>query len=106
MRDAESQEEQGASVRVPPPLVFFGMTLLGAALHLCLKPLPLPIENIVRGLVAGICGLVGIGLMGGAVGLFKRTKQEPEPWKPSPEIIAFAIDTTASGRNEMGIPTS
>jgi protein-S-isoprenylcysteine O-methyltransferase Ste14 len=91
MLDAESQEEQGASVRVPPPLVFLGMTLLGAALHLYLKPLPLPLGDIVRWLVAGICGLAGIGLMGGAIGLFKRTKQEPEPWKPSPEIIDTGV---------------
>ena len=39
-------------------------------------------------LIAGIVtGLAGFALVLSALAIFKKTGQEPEPWKPSPELI-------------------
>ena len=34
---------------------------------------------------------LGIGLMAGAFGLFRRTGQDPKPWESTPEIISTGI---------------
>jgi protein-S-isoprenylcysteine O-methyltransferase Ste14 len=82
----EGQSKQGgARVRVPPPLVFLGWISAGVLLDRLVTP------ELASGLIPRLCGvvliLVGLGLGGWSVGLFKSTGQNPVPWKPSPTLI-------------------
>ncbi len=80
-----------AAVRFPPPFVFLLGIAAGLGLHYLL-PLPLPIlpGPWKRALVLAPA-LVGLGLLVSSLLHFFRTKQDPEPWKPTPELIAVGI---------------
>ena len=81
----------GAKVRFPPPLVPLIALATGELLHRFVWPLALPLEGVARfGLaLAGIAA--GLGLMAAAMGLFRKTGQDPKPWKSSPELIRSGI---------------
>lgn len=77
----------GANVRMPPPLVFiFGMAA-GWALDTYVRRLPVPIGETFGRLAAAVAALAGLLLILSALVLFRRTGQDPQPWKPSPELI-------------------
>lgn len=91
-RPAEpEQKEKGAAVRFPPPLVYLLSILLGVGLQK-MMPLPFPID---RGplafAVAALPFVLGVYFLAASLGWFLRTGQNPEPWKPSPELIAEGI---------------
>ena len=77
----------GAKVRFPPPLVFLGAIVLGVIVQRKAMPLSL---GFARGLRVGAGVLIlacGVSLVASARILFKRTGQNPIPWKPTPELI-------------------
>ena len=94
-------EQEGASVRVPPPTVFVGFAILGAAGDRYIGHLPSVIDVPVRIAIAVALGLVGVLFMVGAMRLFVATGQDPKPWRPSPELIAAGIYRVS--RNPMYI---
>ena len=79
--------DRGANVRFPPPFVFLGFALLGAAVQYVSTPLHLPVS---RGITIA-AGIVAIGaafaLVLAARNLFARTGQNPRPWTPTPELV-------------------
>ena len=89
MSQAESAE-RGANVRFPPPAVYLAFILLGWGLsYAAALPVPGP-QHVTRyvSLAVGVAILLaGFWLMANAIKLFRRTGQEPAPWKPSPELV-------------------
>src|SRR5438876_7271933 len=78
---------EGALVRLPPPLVFLAMVGLGVGLQFAVRRVAWPLPfwlHLALGIVALLAGLA-IGFA--ALGLFRKTGQDPAPWKPSPELI-------------------
>lgn len=88
MNDAD---KDGASVRVPPPLVFLGCVAGGVLLHAYLEPLDPGLALGLRIPVTAVAACLGLLLMGGAIGLFRRTGQDPKPWASTPEIISTGV---------------
>lgn len=87
----DNNEKDGATVRIPPPLVYLGSVIVGVVVHAFVVPLPLGLSTGLRialGVAAAVPALV---LLGGAIGLFRRTGQDPKPWEPTPEIIATGV---------------
>ena len=84
---AKTERGDGASVRFPPPLVFLIGLLLGFGLNR-VAPLPaIPLDRTARialGLIVIAAGIVPIAW---ARVHFVRTRQNPIPWKPTPELI-------------------
>src|SRR5215469_1914836 len=79
--------EGGAQVRFPPPLVFLGAILLGVVVQRMAVPLSLlfaPALGVTAGALILACG---VSLVVSARILFKRTGQNPIPWKTTPELI-------------------
>jgi protein-S-isoprenylcysteine O-methyltransferase Ste14 len=83
---AEGEGADHADVRVLPPLLFLGAIAAGVALG-WLLPLPIARGSGLR---------VGLGLAGVALGVaamawpivwMRRTHQDPDPRKPTPELI-------------------
>jgi protein-S-isoprenylcysteine O-methyltransferase Ste14 len=84
----EQLEHDGAAVRFPPPLVYLIAVVAGVLLHALVFPLPLALSVATRIGVALGAALVGLAIGGSAIGLFRRTGQDPKPWKSTPEIIS------------------
>ncbi len=78
----------GARVRVPPPLVFLVGIGGGALLGAFIRPLPAPFGRSADLALASVLALFGLFMILGALRWFRRTGQEPQPWTPSPELIA------------------
>ncbi len=78
----------GASVRVPPPLVYLAALIAAGLVQRYLFPLSLNLPRGVRFAAAAVVAAIGFGLMAAAVGLFRRTGQDPKPWRSTPEIIS------------------
>jgi len=86
-----ANEKDGAAVRLPPPITYLVAVIVGALLHAFALPLHLDFALGVRiGAAVAAAGL-GIAMMAGAVGLFKRTGQDPKPWVSTPEIISSGV---------------
>ena len=85
MSQGES-DERGANVRFPPPLVYVAFILLGVGLQYA-TPIRAPGPRYVA-VATGIAFLLAaLWLIFNALNLFKRTGQDPAPWKPSPELV-------------------
>ena len=79
--------ERGAKVSFPPPLVYLASILLGIAMRYTAGPLAVAAYRYLA-LTAGVAVLLGgVWLIVGAWTLFRRTGQDPKPWKPTPEIV-------------------
>ena len=86
------RKERGAAVRFPPPLVYALCILLGVGLQNVI-PLPFPLEKggILRLAAMAVPFVLAAGCLAASLGLFVKTGQNPEPWKPSPELIEQGI---------------
>jgi protein-S-isoprenylcysteine O-methyltransferase Ste14 len=82
-----NSSERGARVRFPPPLVFLGGILLGVAFQYLVVPARVPVDRAVSAIGGILIGVAGLGFVASARILFKRTGQNPVPWKPSPVLI-------------------
>ena len=77
----------GARVRFPPPLVFLSALLGGIALRYTAGPLALHTARaalLPLGIAIAALGFVTVAT---ARAWFFRTKQNPAPWTPTPELI-------------------
>jgi protein-S-isoprenylcysteine O-methyltransferase Ste14 len=86
--DAEIRD--GAAVRFPPPFVPLIALAAGGLLHLP-WPLAIPLEGAPRFGLGLLLLALGLAPMAAAVGLFRRTGQDPKPWESTPEIISTGI---------------
>lgn len=80
-----TEPEDRAHVRLPPPLLFLASTLAGYGIER-LTSWGVAWPGSVR-LVGVVPLAVALVLVVGAFRDFARTKQNPEPWTPSPELI-------------------
>jgi protein-S-isoprenylcysteine O-methyltransferase Ste14 len=87
----DAHERDGAAVRIPPPLVYLVAVIAGGLLHELVLPLPLALALTVRVGVAAATALLGLALLAGALGLFRRTGQDPKPWESTPEIVSTGV---------------
>jgi protein-S-isoprenylcysteine O-methyltransferase Ste14 len=80
-------KEGGARVSFPPPLVFLAGVAVGVALQRLAVPLRAGGERWLGVLVGAAVGGAGVALIAWATVFFRRTGQDPRPWKPSPSMI-------------------
>ena len=81
----------GASVKIPPPVVYLAAVVVGGVVDRYLVSVPLDLPWGVRFGSAAMATAIGIGGMAAAVGLFNRTGQDPKPWASTPEIISTGV---------------
>ncbi len=81
------EDERGADVKFPPPLVYLGFTILGIIFRYALFPLAVSAHvRPYRWLGIAILSM-GLFFAISARILFSRSGQSPIPWKPSPELL-------------------
>lgn len=87
----DDNEKDGAAVKIAPPLVYLGGVIIGVVLHPFVMALPIGLSPELR-IATGVAGAVlGLVFMGGAIGLFRRTGQDPKPWESTPEIVSTGV---------------
>jgi protein-S-isoprenylcysteine O-methyltransferase Ste14 len=89
--EMDTLTHDGAAVRLPPPLVYLGALVIGGLLHVLVFPLPLGLPMGLRIALAAAAALGGVMLVASAIGLFRRTGQDPKPWESTPAIISTGI---------------
>ncbi len=88
---SESEVNDGAAVRFPPPLVPVIALAVGVLLEHFVLPISPSLSGFVRFGVGGLLIVAGLGLLAAAFGLFRSTGQDPKPWASTPEIISTGI---------------
>lgn len=83
--------KDGAAVRIAPPLVYLAGVIAGVLLNAFAAPLAMGIGPGARIAAAAVPAVLGLAFMGGAIGLFRRTGQDPKPWESTPEIITTGV---------------
>jgi protein-S-isoprenylcysteine O-methyltransferase Ste14 len=84
-------DDDGAAVRIPPPLVYLAAVIAGALLQAFAVPLPLALGRGLRIGASVATAVLAFATGAAALGLFRRTGQDPKPWKSTPEIISTGI---------------
>ncbi len=83
------QDQKGANVKIPPPLIFLGAILAGYALHYIL---PLKIGDTAGILIAGLTTVsIGLIVIILAILSLRRAKTSVEPWRPTTAIITSGV---------------
>ncbi|MEM7351745.1 MAG: isoprenylcysteine carboxylmethyltransferase family protein [Acidobacteriota bacterium] len=81
-----------AAVRFPPPFLFLTSIGLASLVHRFVQPWPLVgLEGSPQKALGLALVVAGLGLAITALGLFRRTGQNPEPWKPTPSILIVGV---------------
>jgi protein-S-isoprenylcysteine O-methyltransferase Ste14 len=78
---AVGSKQGGARVRVPPPVWFVLAIVVGALLP------GLRLGIVSSGPPGALLAAAAVALLLWSVRWFRRTGQDPRPWKPSPELI-------------------
>ncbi len=87
----DDDAKDGATVRIPPPLVYLGAVVVGVLVHEFVAPLPIGLPLVLRIVVGAAAAVSSLVIMGFAIRLFRRTGQDPKPWATTPEIISTGI---------------
>jgi protein-S-isoprenylcysteine O-methyltransferase Ste14 len=87
----ESDPSDGAAVRFPPPLVTLIALAVGLLLQHFVRPITLPLAGPARYGLGLVVLVAGISLIAAALGRFRSTGQNPEPWASTPEIISTGV---------------
>lgn len=82
-----SDHSGAPNVRFPPPAVYVGLLLLGPLIGRMVAVPPL----IVPWPLSATITLVGLALIGVAIGLFRKAGEDPQPWTPSKGIIETGL---------------
>lgn len=91
MTSADPSTKDGAAVRFPPPFVPLIALASGALVHLLVWPLSIPLEGPTRYGFALVLLASGGALIAAALGRFRSSGQNPEPWASTPEIISKGV---------------
>lgn len=83
----QDNHKDGAAVRIPPPLVYLAGVIIGVLIHAFVSPLPMELAAGWRIALTVAASVPAVVLLAGAIGLFRRTGQDPKPWEPTPAII-------------------
>ena len=85
------QSPDHAGVRVPPPLIFLGLVLIGPLLDRLFGIAPLHIGQPVRSILIVLLVAAGLIIVLAAIRNFARTGTRVEPWAPSSAIVSDGI---------------
>jgi protein-S-isoprenylcysteine O-methyltransferase Ste14 len=86
-----SADRDAAPVRLPPPIVYLASLAVGALLQRYLVAIPQPFDGALRWIVAAVLLAGGLALLGGALGLFRQSGQNPAPWTATSELIGGGV---------------
>ncbi len=87
----DTQNDDKANVRFPPPLVYLIAVLVGYLLDRYILPLSIVEQSSMRIAFVVFFAVFGALFLLMSFSHFKRTGQKPEPWTSTPEIVTVGI---------------
>jgi len=84
-------DNDAADVRIAPPLLYLGGIVAGVLLDAGALALPIALSMAARIAVASVTALAGIALVVAAAVHFRRSGQDPRPWKSTPGIVSDGV---------------
>lgn len=85
-------DKDSAGVKIPPPLAFAGMLVVGLTIDaLSWWKLELPLGSKLENLLGMVALIAGFGIMMTAIGLFKKAGTDPKPWKPATAFVTDGV---------------
>lgn len=85
-------DRDSAGVKFPPPLVFIGGLAAGLILdHFLIFDIGIPLGGWLENTIGWIAFVAGAAIMLTAIGLFRKAKTNPEPWKPSTALVTDGV---------------
>ena len=84
---ADPQAERGARVRFPPPLVYLLSIAVGLVVQYAALSLRFGLPMAARIAAGAVVTVAGLALVASAFGLFRKSGQDPAPWKPTPSLV-------------------
>lgn len=84
----QAEAPRGAALRIPPPLVFLGAIVGGRVSSMVAPPLDLVVPVAVAVPLGVVLAAAGLALGLDACRSFRRTGQDPAPWRPAPALVA------------------
>ena len=82
---------QASGVLAPPPLIFLGFLIAGWGLGRLIDEPSLGLDAPIRRGLAIVGLVIGLGIEGWAIGLFRRARTAPEPWKPTTALVTAGV---------------
>ena len=79
------------AVKFPPPLLYFGMILLGWLLHYVFALPEMPLAASLRAILGGLITMLGIATNIPAVLKFRASNENVIPWTGSETIIVSGV---------------
>ena len=86
-----SDQADHAGIRVPPPLIFLGLVVIGPLLDRFLGLAPLNIARPVQIVLVLVLVASGLAVVLAAMRRFARAGTRVEPWAPSSAIVSDGI---------------
>ena len=86
-----SKSPDHAGVRVPPPLIFLGLVVIGPLIDRLFGIAPLHIGQPVRSILIVLLVAAGLIIVLAAIRNFARAGTRVEPWAPSSAIVSDGI---------------
>ena len=80
-----------AGIRIPPPLIFLGLVVIGPLLDRLLGLAPLEIARSAQIVLVLVLFAGGLAIVLAAMGRFARAGTRVEPWAPSSAIVSDGI---------------
>lgn len=85
-------DRDSAGVKIPPPLVFIGGLAVGLVLdQFLIFKIGIPLGGWLENMVGWVAFVAGAAIMLTAIGLFRKAKTNPEPWKPSTALVTDGV---------------
>ena len=88
---AKVENEDGAAVRIPPPLIPLIALVVGVVLERWVWPIGWSIEGGGRFILSVVVCAAGLFPMLGAIRLFRESGQDPKPWESTPAVIEKGV---------------
>lgn len=92
--------EDNPRVFVPPPLIFGGLLIFGLSVDRA------PVAFGGPQAIAVAFGLVGLGLIVAALGLFRTSGTRAEPWRPATVLVSGGIYRFTRNPMYLGMATA
>lgn len=86
-----ASKDDTPGVIAPPPLLFLGALVIGAALDYGLARVSIGLPGWFRLGAGAILTAAAVGLLAGAFGRFRRAGTPVEPWRPSTALVTDGV---------------